>query len=77
MATDRKYGKIEIPGIPEDEPVFIIRAKDKISLEVIEAYSFHAALESCPEEFVKSIDAVGLEFEQWQAEHEELVKLPD
>lgn len=38
MATDSKYGKLEIPGIGEDEPVFIIRAKDATALPTINGY---------------------------------------
>ncbi len=28
MAKDVKYGDINIPGIPADEPVFVFRAQD-------------------------------------------------
>lgn len=38
MALSTKYGKVNIPELGEDEPVFILRAQDKIALPTIEAY---------------------------------------
>jgi hypothetical protein len=38
MASSSKYGKVNIPGLDEDEPIFILRAQDKIALPAIEAY---------------------------------------
>jgi len=38
MAISLKYGKIDIPNIPDDEPVFIIRAQDSLSVPVISEY---------------------------------------
>ena len=31
MAVSGKYGKLDIPKIGEDEPVFILRAQDKLA----------------------------------------------
>jgi hypothetical protein len=39
MAQDLKYGSIDIPGIPEDEPVFVLRAQDKAAMGTLFAYS--------------------------------------
>ncbi|MGB5159415.1 hypothetical protein [Desulfobacterium sp. N47] len=38
MAISGKYGKIDIPGIGADEPVFIIRAQDRLAVPAIEMY---------------------------------------
>jgi flavorubredoxin len=38
MAFSNKYGRINIPGIGEDEPVFILRAQDKLAIWTIEMY---------------------------------------
>jgi hypothetical protein len=38
MARSGKYGKIDIPGIGEEEPVFILRAQDRLAAPVIEMY---------------------------------------
>ncbi len=39
MAQDLKYGKIDIPGIGDDEPVFVIRGRDECALDVLDAYA--------------------------------------
>ena len=38
MAISGKYGKIDIPKIGEREPVFILRAQDKLAMYAIEMY---------------------------------------
>ena len=43
MAASGKYGKLSIPRIGEDEPVFILRAQDKLAEPVIEMYRLLAA----------------------------------
>jgi hypothetical protein len=38
MALSGKYGKLDIPRIGEEEPVFILRAQDKLAAPTIEMY---------------------------------------
>ena len=38
MAVSGKYGRIEIPRIGADEPVFVLRAQDKLAQPAIEMY---------------------------------------
>lgn len=38
MAISGKYGKIEVPKIGADEPVFILRAQDKLAQGMVEIY---------------------------------------
>ncbi len=38
MAKDAKYGQLEIPGIPADEPVFVLRAQDAFAGAMIRSY---------------------------------------
>jgi hypothetical protein len=38
MAISGKYGQIDIPKIGEDEPVFILRAQDRLAQGIIEIY---------------------------------------
>ena len=38
MAASGKYGKISISKIGEDEPIFVLRAQDKLALPIIEMY---------------------------------------
>ena len=38
MAASGKYGKISISKTGEDEPIFFLRAQDKLALPTIEVY---------------------------------------
>ena len=38
MAISTKYGKIDIPKVGSDEPVFILRAQDELAEEAIGMY---------------------------------------
>lgn len=38
MAISGKYGKVDIPKIGEDEPVFILRAQDRLAEGTIQIY---------------------------------------
>jgi hypothetical protein len=43
MAISTKYGKINISKIPDNEPVFILRAQDRLAEHAIEMYRSLAA----------------------------------
>jgi hypothetical protein len=43
MAVSAKYGKLSIPRVGEDEPVFILRAQDKLAEFAIAMYQALAA----------------------------------
>jgi hypothetical protein len=43
MAVSGKYGKLEIPKVGEDEPVFILRAQDKLAEFAMKMYKALAA----------------------------------
>jgi hypothetical protein len=71
MALAGKYGRLNIPRIGEEEPVFILRAQDKLAEPTIEMYRLLAASQD-----LKIADDVGKEaerFRQWQGGK----KLPD
>ena len=71
MAISGKYGKIDIPNIGNDEPVFILRAQDKLAGAAIAMYKTLAATHgaSVAEEVKKEIDI----FSNWKGTK----KLPD
>ena len=84
MATDRKYGSIDIPGKPDDMPVFVLLASDALSVGIIARYRNKAATSEKVEptkEWLASLDdpedSVMADFHAWQKEHPELVKFPD
>ena len=47
MALSDKYGRVDIPRVGADEPVFILRAQDKLAGPTIEMYRLLAASHGC------------------------------
>lgn len=39
MAFDSKYGEVDIKGVPDDEPVFILRGQDLTATVALQMYS--------------------------------------
>lgn len=90
MAQDLKYGDVDIPGVPDDEPVFILRARDVLSEATISdyqaLYAAHArrTLDTNDEEghakaeaFISSLRRVRTVFTSWQSLHAKTVRTPD
>jgi len=71
MALSGKYGRVNIPGIGDEEPVFILRAQDKLSEATIEMYRILASSHGCQlaGSLQKEIDS----FSQWPGSK----KMPD
>jgi hypothetical protein len=61
MAVDRKYGQITIPGVPADEPVFILRGQDAAAAGAILFYAVEAQRVGSAPNHVKHI------FESYEA----------
>jgi hypothetical protein len=66
-------------GIPEDEPIFIIRAQDDLSYEVIDYYRKTAKSIGASKEFRKGVKEILLNFADWRkiAKEEGRTKIPD
>ena len=47
MALSGKYGRLDIPRIGVEEPVFILRAQDKLAEPAIEMYQLLAVSHGC------------------------------
>jgi hypothetical protein len=71
MAVSTKYGKVDIPRIGADEPVFILRAQDKLAEPVIEMYRILAASHGC--QIAEGVESEAESFRKWQGAK----KLPD
>jgi hypothetical protein len=71
MAVSGKYGKVDIPTIGEDEPVFILRAQDKLAEQTVETYRklVSAHNQEMADDLQKEIDA----FRRWHGPK----KIPD
>lgn len=71
MAISGKYGQIEIPRIEKDEPVFILRAQDKLAVTGIILYQ--ALAESYEAGVTQDLAAEIERFRNWKGKK----KLPD
>jgi hypothetical protein len=60
-------------AIPDDEPVFIMRAKDSLALKMLTAYRH--SLEKG--EHRDAVDARIKQFEEYMATHAQNVRMPD
>ena len=71
MAISGKYGKVDIPGVGENEPVFVLRAQDTLAPTTIKMYRALAASHrsSITETLQREIDR----FLQWGGSR----KVPD
>lgn len=74
MAVSTKYGKLDIGKIADDEPVFVLRARDETALLAIKDYRSRA-LALGLDSIVASVDAEIEAFETFRSENE--TKLPD
>jgi hypothetical protein len=63
--------------IPEDEPVFVLRAQDKTSTHVVFMWAACAELAGTPEEKVEGACFQALSMSQWQKANKDKVKVPD
>jgi hypothetical protein len=71
MALSGKYGKLDIPQIGADEPVFILRAQDKLAAPTIEMYRLLAA--SHGSQVAGAVQKETEKFQQWPGSK----KMPD
>jgi len=71
MALSGKYGRLSIPRIGDDEPVFILRAQDKLAETALEMYRLLVASHGCG--LANQVQKEVERFRQWAGPK----KLPD
>lgn len=71
MAISGKYGKIDIPKIGGDEPVFVLRAQDQLAQGVVEIYKILASSHGSP--LASDLDEEIARFRGWKGPR----KMPD
>ena len=71
MAISGKYGKVDIPKIGENEPVFILRGQDTLAEGMVQIYKVIASLhgKTMAEDLDKEIER----FRKWDGKR----KMPD
>jgi hypothetical protein len=78
MGIDNKYGRVmfEYGSIGEDEPVFVLRARDSLSVGHILMYGVLCEAAGSPPEHLAAIEEAIDQFEAWQADNIEQLRLP-
>jgi hypothetical protein len=71
MAISGKYGKLTIPNVGDEEPVFILRAQDKLAEPAIELYKILAVSHGAS--LAEEVDTEVKRFGEWKGAR----KLPD
>jgi hypothetical protein len=79
MGYDGKYGQVttEHGHIPDDEPVIVIRARDRNACPVISAYHDLCERNGSPQFHLDLIEQTYTRFADWQEANPELVRTPD
>ena len=67
----------ELLQIPEDEPIFILRAQDDCSPGTLSDYLANAKDNGTSEDFQKEIVDVIMDFAAWRHQNESSCKTPD
>jgi hypothetical protein len=71
MALSGKYGKLNIPKVAAEEPVFILRAQDALAATVVQMYQLLADSHGCA--IAKDLDKEIKSFRNWPGSK----KMPD
>lgn len=78
MAIDGKYGRVTLEHgghIPDDEPVVVFRAKDKLLPQVLAHYHMLCMHAGSPMRHLRIISETFNRIKGWQSEHD--TKVPD
>lgn len=62
--------------VPEDEPIVILRARDRLALPTLELYKKLAQADGCTDWFMERLDPPIEEFRKFATEHPERMKQP-
>jgi hypothetical protein len=79
---DDKYGRITVerePGNPigDDEPLFVLRARDQAAVDTIKQYAEICRGLGCDEDHVAAVEYQAQRFEEWAGANPDLIKKPD
>lgn len=63
-------------AIPDDEPVFLLRARDHLAIALLNCYWIISAVDKCNDYHMKALGDTLREFDKFKAEHPERMKQP-
>ena len=75
--TDGDITKLDGTPVPDDEPLVLFRAKDKLLPQVLAAYQKLCQDTGCQAQQVDSLGPLIQQVKDWQAANQDKVKLPD
>lgn len=75
--TDGNITKTDGTPIPDDEPLILFRAKDKLLPQVLENYKKLCQDAGCQPRQVETLGPLIQQVKDWQAANPDKVKLPD
>lgn len=68
MAVDRKYGKVNVPGIPDDEPVVIFPASNITTPRVLDEAATLAKAAGYSDRHVAELRGASEDIRDWQSQ---------
>lgn len=77
MAQDLKYGTLHIEGVPDDEPVFVLRSQDAAALSTVAHYAAEVNRHGASLEHQERIGRAYHAMAGWQFANPGRVKVPD
>ena len=79
MGHDRKYGRVttEHGDIPDNEPVIVFRARDRLTPKLIGIYWNLCKEAGSPQRHLDLVNGTIDVFEHWQDMHQDKVRTPD
>lgn len=75
--VDGNITKLDGTPIPDDEPIILFRAKDKLTPQLLEAYKKMCLDSGCLPQQIETLSPLIERFKSWQAANPGKVKLPD
>jgi len=77
MGLSSKTAKIIKDAEENGTPIFILTAKDKLAMETLDEYLMLCASNNCTSQHTDDVKNRMDEFEEWQNNNQDKVKLPD
>jgi hypothetical protein len=75
--TSGDITKLDGTPIPEDEPLILFRGKDKLLPQLLEQYQQLCREAGSPEAHISTMQSDIDGIKEWQASHQDKVKVPD
>jgi hypothetical protein len=75
--TSGDITKLDGTPVPDDEPLFLFRAHDKLLVQLLEYYMELCKNAGSPEAQINLLNQRIGEIKSWQSSHQNMLKIPD